>query len=110
MEFAFIIVSVYLSSHLCVLAAESKIIISDQWYCIIVRLASSDVVCKRFHHKLLLISGLEEKIPFVKKAPIEQEESAKQKKQKDGQKKKKQKGEQGQGDLTGPVQNMKLDK
>ncbi|KAK2184982.1 hypothetical protein NP493_248g00013 [Ridgeia piscesae] len=53
--------------------------------------------------------GLDEKIPFVKKAPIEQEESAKQKKQKDGQKKKKQKGEQGQGDLTEPVQNMKLD-
>jgi len=65
--------------------------------------------CKQFRHKLFLISGLDEKIPFVKKAPIEQEESAKQKKQKDGQKKKKQKGEQGQGDLTEPVQNMKLD-
>ena len=59
---------------------------------------------------LLLTSGLDEKIPFVKEAPIEQEESAKQKKQKDGQKKKQKKGEQGQGDLTEPVKNMKLDK
>ena len=51
------------------------------------------------------------KIPFVKAAPIEQEESAKQKKQKDGQKKKKQKGgEQGQGDLTQNVQKMAIDK
>jgi seryl-tRNA synthetase len=35
----------------------------------------------------LLISDFAEKIPFVKPAPIDQEESAKQKKQKAGQKK-----------------------
>ncbi len=50
--------------------------------------------------------GYREKIPFVKPAPIDQEETKKQKKQKTGQKKK----EEGAcGDATNGVKNMKID-
>ncbi len=52
--------------------------------------------------------GYCEKIPFVKPAPIDQEESKKQKKQKAGQQKKT--GEGASGDaVTDGVSNMKID-
>ncbi len=54
----------------------------------------------------LVTSGYSEKIPFVKPAPIDQEETKKQKKQKGGQKKK----EEGAaaGDAENGVKNLKL--
>ena len=50
--------------------------------------------------------GYEQKIPFVKPAPIDQEETKKQKKQKSGQKKK---DGSAAGDATDGVKNMKID-
>ena len=55
----------------------------------------------------IFLSGYAEKIPFVKPAPIDQEETKKQKKQKSGQKKK---DNEAAGDATDGVKNMKLDK
>ena len=51
--------------------------------------------------------GFEQKIPFVKPAPIDQEETKKQKKQRSGQKKK---DGGATGDATDGVKNMKIDK
>ena len=55
----------------------------------------------------IFLSGYAEKIPFVKPAPIDQEETKKQKKQKSGQKKK---DNEAAGDATDGIKNMKLDK
>ncbi len=66
--------------------------------------------CDRlFYYSKFCVVGFCEKIPFVKPAPIDQEESKKQKKQKAGQQKKK--GEGASGDaVTDGVSNMKIDK
>ena len=56
-----------------------------------------------------MTAGYREKIPFVKAAPIEQEETAKQKKQKGGQKKKqKGQGDQGVKDTAEGVEKMDI--
>lgn len=51
---------------------------------------------------MFYVAGLKEKIPFVKPAPIDQDESKKQKKTKEGGKKKK-------GGVMEGVQDMKID-
>ena len=59
---------------------------------------------------MTLISEYKEKLPFVKPAPIEQEETAKQKKQKQGQKKQeKKKDASGDAAVADDVQKMKID-
>ena len=55
----------------------------------------------------IFISGYAEKIPFVKPASIDQEETKKQKWQKSGLKKK---DNVAAGDATDGIKNMKLDK